>query len=50
MNMGSIGVLLAQKLFSSIDDPEGKMDLIRGVPSGGITPESSEILFFLVDI
>jgi phosphoribosylformylglycinamidine (FGAM) synthase PurS component len=22
--MGSIGVLLAQKLFASIDDPEGK--------------------------
>ncbi len=24
MNMGSIGVLLAQKLFASIDGPEGK--------------------------
>jgi len=48
--MGSIGVLLAQKLFSSIDDPEGKVDLIRGVPSGRVTPESSEMLFFFVDI
>jgi hypothetical protein len=24
MNLGSIGVLLAQKIFASIDDPEGK--------------------------